>query len=153
MMNKVYTEKNVVALMSKESRKYKIKKKTMSTIISILRALLLIGLCFMILQPLFNKISVSFMSRTDLYDSTVINIPRDPTLENYKVVSNLMNYSKALVTTLLVSTLVAILQVASSTVVGYGFARFKFPFKKLLFGFVLLTIVIPPQTIDRKSVV
>jgi multiple sugar transport system permease protein len=41
----------------------------------------------------------------------------------------------------------SILQVAACTIVGYGFARFKFPLKNFWFGCVLLVIVIPPQTI------
>jgi multiple sugar transport system permease protein len=41
----------------------------------------------------------------------------------------------------------AVLQVASCTLSGYGFARFKFPLKNLWFFCVMLTVIIPPQTI------
>ena len=47
------------------------------------RAVLLFGLCFLILQPLLDKLSVSFMEQRDLYDGTVISIPRHFTLGNY----------------------------------------------------------------------
>ena len=59
-------------------------------------AILLLGLCFLILQPLFNKIAVSFMSEQDLYDSTVVTIPRHFTLDNYRVALKLMDYGRAL---------------------------------------------------------
>ena len=136
--------------MSKNSREllqYTVKRKTTRAVVVITRTLLLFGLCFLILQPLLTQISFSFMSDRELYDSTVINIPREPTLDNYRIVSELMSYSKSLLYTVFYSTLVALLQTMSATMVGYGFGRFRFPFQKFLFGLVLLTIVIPPQTI------
>ena len=44
--------------------------------ISIFRGILLFGMCFMILQPLLNKIALSFMAEKDLYDTTIILIPK-----------------------------------------------------------------------------
>ena len=123
------------------------RRKTGKMIFSVLRGLLVFGLCFLIVQPLLSKVSISFMTESDLYDSTVINIPREPTLDNYSLVYELMNYGKSLFNSIWISTIVAILQVMAATLVGYGFARFNFPFKKLLFGLVLLTIIVPPQTI------
>ena len=40
-----------------------------------------------------------------------------------------------------------LLQVFICSMVGYGFARFQFPFKKLLFACVVVMIVIPDHTI------
>jgi multiple sugar transport system permease protein len=34
---------------------------------------------------------------------------------------------------------------------GYGFARFKFPGKKILFGLLILTIMVPPQIVSIPS--
>ena len=108
---------------------------------------MLFGLAFLILQPILSKISVSFMEERDLYDATVINIPRNWTLANYELSSKLMNYPKSLISTLLISLLIALVQLASTTLVAYGFARYNFPGKKILFAAVILSIVIPPQTI------
>lgn len=116
--------------------------------VSILRALLMFGLCFMILQPIINKISVSFMSEKDIYDSTVIVLPRNVTLMNYQLTSHLMSYPTTLWTTIWTSLVTAIIQVCSCTLVGYGFARYDFPLKKLWFACVVLVIIIPPQTIS-----
>ena len=51
----------------------------------------------MIVQPLLSKISVSFMIEEDLYDSTIITIPRHLTLDNYQTASlpQLLDYGKA----------------------------------------------------------
>jgi multiple sugar transport system permease protein len=108
--------------------------------------LLMLGLCFMILQPLLNKLSISFMEEQDLYDKTVIAIPKHFTLENYKVALQLMDYGKSFMSTFTLAIAVAVLQVVSTLLVGYGFARYNFPLKKFWFVMVILMIVVPPQT-------
>ncbi len=132
---------------NKQTNGYLLRKRIGITIFKICRAVMLFGLAFLILQPILNKISVSLMEEQDLYDATVINIPRHLTSENYKLVNSLMNFKKAFGNTLWVSLVIALVQLVSTTLVGYGFARYKFPGKKLLFGAVILSIVIPPQTI------
>ena len=109
-------------------------------------AILLIGLCFMILQPLFNKISVSLMEEQDLYDATIVTLPRHFTLDNFKVALELMDYGKSFVNTFIVAVVVAVLQVVSTLLVGYGFARYNFPLKNFWFAMVILLIVVPQQT-------
>lgn len=126
---------------------YLLKKTIGRKIFNLCRALMLFGLVFLILQPILSKISISFMEERDLYDATIINIPRNWSLSNYEMSSDLMNYPKGLVSTLWISLLIALIQLVSTTLVSYGFARYNFPGKKLLFAAVVLSIVIPPQTI------
>jgi multiple sugar transport system permease protein len=134
------------------SNGYLLQKKITKVGVSVLRAILLFGLCFLILQPVLNKISVSFMEEMDLYDPVVVSIPRHFTISNYTIAANedIMDYSNSLRNSIIVSTTIAILQIAMCTLVGYGFARFKFPFKKFWFAMVILVIVIPPQTISSS---
>lgn len=136
-----YLERN------KESGGYLLKKHAGKWAFNIIRALMLFGLCFLIIQPLLNKLTVSFMMEKDLYDATVISIPRNFTVNNYKFVSELISFPTSLLKTFLMALVVGVLQIASCTLAGYGFARFNFPLKKLWFMCVMLIIVIPPQTI------
>jgi multiple sugar transport system permease protein len=129
------------------SNTYFLKKNVWNVTYTIFRTILLFGLCFLILQPLLDKLSVSFMSTQDLYDGTVISIPRTFTLDNYKLTMELLRYVPSLFTTLAIVLSSAILQIAACTLAGYGFARFKFPLKNLWFLCVMLIIVVPPQTI------
>ena len=129
------------------SNGYLLQKKVTEFLVSICRFILLFGMCFMILQPILNKISVSFMTESDLFNPIVINIPEHFTTENYKMASELMNYPKAITNSLIISLTIALLQIAVCTLVGYGFARFDFPLKKIWFACVILVILIPPQTI------
>jgi len=115
--------------------------------VSVLRALLLFGLCFMIIQPMLTRFGVSLMPEKDLYDSTIVMVPRTPTLDNYRIVMELTSFPKSMLNTLWTSFLVSVFQVASCTLVAYGFARYDFPLKKFWFGCVVALIVIPPQTI------
>jgi multiple sugar transport system permease protein len=124
-----------------------LKRKIGNFIFSLCRALLLFGLCFLILQPLLDKLSVSFMEQRDLYDATVISIPRHFTTENYRVTNELMSFWQTLFQTLLIVLASSVLQIASCTLAAYGFARYKFPLKNLWFMCVMLIIVVPPQTI------
>lgn len=132
---------------NKRSEGYLLKKVAGNYAYRIVRMLMLFGMCFLILQPIFNKISVSFMAEEDLYNAMVINIPEHFTAANYSLAAQFMGYAEALKNTFVISLTIAILQVAICTLVGYGFARFEFPLKKFWFACVILIIVIPPQTI------
>ena len=132
---------------NRQSGGYLLKKRLMETGVSICRFVLLFGMCFMILQPILNKISVSFMTEEDLYNPIVINIPEHFTTENYRLAAELMVYNKAIVNSLLISLTIALLQISVCLLVGYGFARFEFPLKKFWFACGILVILIPPQTI------
>ena len=127
-----------------------LKETTKKYAISIFGAILLFGMCFMIIQPILNKISVSLMSEADLYDSTIVLVPKHFTLANWKLVNYLMNYKVTLFNTIWVSFLVSLIEVTMCSIVGYGFSRFHFPLKRFWFFCVILVIVIPPQTISTS---
>lgn len=143
-------EKTDFLYRNRQTGGYLMKKRIRELLYRLVRALLLFGLCFLILQPLLNKISLSFMQERDLYDTTVNAIPRHFTTGNYKLVSQLIGYWKALFNTAWMSLLVSVLQIVFCTLVGYGFARFQFPLKKFWFACVMLVIIVPPQTITSS---
>ena len=135
---------------NKKSNGYLLKRTLMRYAVSVCRFVLLLGMCFLILQPILNKISVSFMTESDLYNPIVISIPEHFTTENYKLAATIMGYGKAIRNSLIISLTIAILQITMCTLVGYGFARFEFPLKKMWFACVILVILIPPQTISSS---
>ena len=113
----------------------------------IFRIVLIIGLAFIIIEPLIIKVVTSFKSIKDLYDTSVFLIPKYPTLYNYKRVLDYMDYGREFFYSVLYCSLCALLQVASCTLVAYGIARFKFRGRNLIFGMAIFTLVIPPQTV------
>lgn len=114
---------------------------------SIVRAVILLGLCFLILYPFFIKIVNGFKSFNDFLDPTVRYIPKEPTWDNYITAFEKMDYIPAFGRTLLVSVMSGVLQTLTSAIVGYGFARFHFRGNKALFACVILVLLVPPQTI------
>ncbi len=116
-------------------------------LVSLVRGLLVTGICFVILYPLFVKFSTSLMQERDLYDVTVNFIPRNLTLDNYRQAFRFMRYPESLANSFLLCMSTSLLQLVSCTLTAYGFARFRFPFKRLLFAFVIVMLVVPPQAI------
>ncbi|WP_249306137.1 carbohydrate ABC transporter permease [Lederbergia citrea] len=114
---------------------------------TIVRAVLIIGLSFVILYPILLKVSIAFKHKSDLYDPTVMYIPRHFTLENFQYVMEAMNYFKVVWNSFLLSGGTMLLTTISCSLIGYGFARFKFRGNNILFALVILTILVPPQTI------
>ena len=132
---------------NRKSGGYLLRKKIGKILYSISRAILVFGLCFLILQPLLQKIAMSFMSDTDLYDKSIILIPRHFSVQAFEVAWAQYKGLKTFGNSVLLSVGVAFFQMLSCTLVGYGFARFNFPFKKFLFGCVILMLIVPPTTI------
>ena len=140
--NKSFWDRN------RRSGGYLLRKRSAQIAVSVIRALLLFGMCFMIIQPLLTRFSISLMQEQDLYDSTVVLLPRHVTTENYKIVADLTDLPRSMFNTLWVSLLISVCQIVSTTLVAYGFARYEFPLKKFWFGCVVALIIIPPQTIQ-----
>ncbi len=116
-------------------------------ILALFKTVILVGICYVILGPVIGIISSSFFSDSDYYNTMVYLIPQEPTLERYKMAIKYMAYGKTVTASLLYSLTLMLLQVFVCSMVGYGFARYQFPFKKLLFGCVVIMIVIPTHTI------
>lgn len=135
---------------NEKSGGYLFRKDVSDVMTKILRFILLFGLVFLILRPMLMKISVSFMTEEDLYNPIVVSIPEHFTGENYDIAAKIMNYSEGLKNSFVISFTIAALQVAMCTLVGYGFARFKFPLKKMWFAFVLGMIIVPPQAFSSS---
>ena len=113
---------------------------------SIFRALLLAGLCFIILYPLIYMLSMGIRSWEQFGDPLVIWVPSSITFENFYFALQLMEYNKSFFLTFSIAMISSLLQLISCSLAGYGFARFTFKGKNIFFGCVLFTIIVPPQT-------
>lgn len=115
--------------------------------LSIVRGVIIFGICFVILYPIYLKLSVSLMDERDLYDATVKYVPKNFTLDNYRKVMKGLDYWKSMLYTAALSAGVSLLQMTACMLTAYSFARFRFPGKKLLFGCVIFSLIVPPQII------
>ena len=130
-----------------KKRPEKEMKRLPSVLWTILRAVLIIGISFIILYPIIVKFSASFMDVKDLFDKTVKWIPKRFTLENYRIAWEYMNYPRSFLNSFMLVTTVSILQLISCTMVGYSLGRFRVKGQGILFGLVIFTLIVPPQLI------
>ncbi len=121
-----------------------VRKKSLQIFVGILRLFLFTTLAFVVIYPILTQVSASFMSVSDVFNSSVQYIPKNFTLDNYKALWKELELSKAFPLTLQYTLLIAVLQTASATLVGYGLARFKFGLNKPLFSMALVSLALPP---------
>jgi multiple sugar transport system permease protein len=114
----------------------------------VFRLVLLVGISYIVLYPFFTKVAGSFMAPEDFVDVTVRLIPKNWTLDTYKGVLTELNYWEAFGNTLLLSGSCALLQTFVCATIGYGFAKYKFKANGLIFLLVMLTMIVPHQTLE-----
>ena len=122
-------------------------RKAQAVLMWLLKAVILVGISYIILGPVISMISSAFFTSNDLYNPVVVLFPVEGTLENFRGAFRTMAYPGTLLTTVLYVASLTFIQVIVCSMAGYGFARFEFPLKKLLFGCVILTIVLPTDTL------
>ena len=128
--------------------KYLSSNFVVSVVWWIFRFIILLGLAYVVLMPFFSKITGSFMSPEDFIDVTVKYIPKYPTLDTYKAIIAESKYGTAFINTIALSLFCGVTQTFICSLIGYGFAKFKFKGSMLLFLLVVLTMVIPHQTLQ-----
>ncbi len=126
------------------------KRKIIGIILAILRHVFLIGLCYVVLYPVLYMISNAFKPISQYYDPSVVWIPRSLTLDNFFIVFKVMDVGKVFLNTLVIEILPAFISTFIAMFVGYGLARFRFRGRGLILACVILTIIVPPQTISTS---
>lgn len=126
----------------------KLKSSQRSAFIAFLvRVAVIIPVMYVILYPLFTMVSTSLQSQYQALDPSVVWIPKLITDENYKKAMLALDFSHSFLRSIEVNVLSAIIEVATCAVTAYGFARFKFKFKGLLMGLLILSIIVPQEMI------
>ncbi len=114
----------------------------------IFRMVLMIGISYIVLFPFITKIMGSLMSPEDFLDVTVKLIPKNFTLDIYRGIINELGYWECFASTFMLSFCCAIIQTFICCLIGYGFAKFKFKGRNFLFLLVMLTMIVPHQTLQ-----
>lgn len=120
-------------------------KLTNGLLFKLLIYTLLLSLGYVYLYPVLYMVTNSFMTLSDIISVAVRWIPTTLNWENYRIVWEDLNYPKALLDAFILAGLPALSATVSSAFVGYGFARFKMPFKKTLMTLMIMAFIIPPQ--------
>lgn len=107
--------------------------------------ILLISIGFIYIYPLLYMVSKSFMDKSDILDTSIMWIPSTFYTKNYFDAFRAMKFIEALKDSIIVSGIPTIINICICAIVGYGFARFEFPGKKICMGILIVSFIIPPQ--------
>ena len=116
-------------------------------VIWIVRMILMIGISYIVIYPFLTQIAASFMAPEDFVDSTVRLIPKHFSLDVYRAIITDLGYFRAFGNTFFLSFGCALLQMMVCSFIGYGFAKFKFRGRNLIFMLVMLTMIVPHPTL------
>jgi ABC-type glycerol-3-phosphate transport system permease component len=108
----------------------------------LLYAILAVISLFMIL-PFVWMLSTSLKLPADIFGYPPKIIPDNATLSNYLYIFQEKNLLRILWNTIYMASASTLLSLFFCTLGGYGFAKFDFPAKKILFALLLATMVIP----------
>lgn len=128
-----------------DMRAYVAEQKRRERLSALLRytALFVVGL--IMLYPLIWLVGASFKTNSEIFSSPGF-IPAEPTLDGYIKgwqTSTPYTFGRFFWNTFLIVAPKVIGTVISCTLVAYGFARFDFPGKKLLFSILIATLLLP----------
>ena len=107
----------------------------------LLYALLILIAAFFIL-PLVVVVSASFKYSAEIFTDPGF-LPADPGLENYTALFARAEFVEWFRNSAIVSSVGTFVTLLITSLSAYAFARIDFPFKNLLFGLLIITLVLP----------
>ncbi len=109
----------------------------------------LIALAYIMTYPLLWMIGAAFKSNEEIF-GTIGLLPKNPMFGAFAAGwkgTGQYGFSTFLYNTFLMVIPTVLFTAISATLIGYGFARFEFPFKKTLFSIMLSTMMLPATVI------
>src|SRR5580692_3800241 len=106
------------------------------------RLIIAIVLSVTSLGPLLYMVSLSFQPNGGLLGATVL-IPTHPTVQNYVQAWTENSFSRYFMNSIIVSIATVGVTVVIASLAAFAFARYKFPFKELIFYVFLASLAVP----------
>lgn len=93
--------------------------------------------------PFLFSLSISLNAEKNVFDWPIKLLPKTLTLENYRNVWNELPFEKWLINSVVVTFVQTLSNVFFSALAGFAFARLEFKGRKLIFGLLLGSLMIP----------
>lgn len=124
------------------------KKMSKRKISQLVIYILLIAGLMIVIMPMIYMVSTSIKPNGALYEYPPRFFPKlkEITFENYAYILGQKKFINNFGNSILVSTLTVGLSAIVSSALAFCIARFKFPGRSILFGFIILTMIIPGTT-------
>lgn len=110
-----------------------------------LKHFVLILVAITMILPFFWMISTALKTSSNVFSIPPQWIPDPIQMDNFPRVFEAIPFLRIIMNTVFYSATVTFFEVAVSVIVAYGFSRFGFRWKKTLFLFLLITIMIPGE--------
>lgn len=107
--------------------------------------IVMVVLSIFCLFPVYWMIVSSFRPANEIFEATLW--PSTPSLDNYVHALNAIPIWAMLGNTLVVATLVTVAQLFTGLLAAYAFARWRFPFDKVVYTLIALTWLVPFQVV------
>ncbi|SMF02071.1 carbohydrate ABC transporter permease [Pseudobacteriovorax antillogorgiicola] len=104
----------------------------------------IISLTSITIFPFFWSIVLSSHNRESIFSSVIPMYWGDFFQENYRTLVELVPYWTAMYNSIVISVLGTFVSLLFCSMAGYAFALQKFKLKKLLFSFMIATMMVPP---------
>lgn len=127
---------------------WRAQKVSIATVGTVFKAFFLTGFSFVILYPIILMVARTFMGKSDVYDNTVLLIPKAFTLVNIQAAIMQLDYWPVLSNTVFLALSSTLLTLLSCLMAGYALARFDFKLKGIIFVLIIITIIVPPQVLS-----
>ncbi|NLY90717.1 MAG: carbohydrate ABC transporter permease [Firmicutes bacterium] len=104
--------------------------------------LLIIGILFLYLFPLFWQLSTSLKESDEVFSGYNL-IPKKVTWKNYRIAWSQFNVKRYLLNTILVSSIIMLGTLICCSMAGFAFGQLQFPGRDFLFFLYLGTMMVP----------
>ena len=147
----------------KDPTKRKVKaQQTITLLASLFRTFILVGLCFVILMPIIEKVSYALRAPQDITNKQVVWIPETWSVMNIEIAFSYLTLMKdvsfegvgliypmsTFFNSLWLSLITTVIQVVATAIAGYSFARLKFKGSNILFLLVIVTLIVPSESLQ-----
>jgi len=111
----------------------------------LIRNLILVALGILILFPIYWMVNLSFQTVDQIFSLTPVWVPLTPVLTWYERVFTIANFQRPLLNSLIVSISSTVCVLVLNMMAAYPLARLRFPFRRVLFLFIISTMMVPQQ--------
>jgi len=100
--------------------------------------------CLIMALPLVWMVLTALKTHQDVFTKPIWWIPRPPHLmENISRVFSMIPFTRYFGNSLVVSTTITVCDLFFSTITGFALAKYRFPGRSLVFGFIMATMMVP----------
>ena len=97
------------------------------------------------LFPILDVLSLSFKTKTEVFKYPPELIPESFKFTNYFMAMEAAPLARFLLNSLVVATGITLLQIITSVLAAFALARMEFKGKKIIFGMILATMMVPGE--------